>query len=200
MYLIDDALAVLEPAYAELSPELPDDPSVLAMTAQLARAYQLHEEPLRAIEWADRALVAAERLYLLPVIADAITTKGSSMALVGRVWEGLGLVRAGRELAEANGLMATSLRATISLTGALNIYDPRAARELGREGFDLARRLGLRHLAVITASECRRVGPPDRRLGMGDPGPQRGGIRRTRGHRSCRDRGGADRDPGGPRR
>ncbi len=154
MYLIDDALAVLEPAYAELSPELTDDPSVLAMTAQLARAYQLHEEPLRAIEWADRALVAAERLYLLPVIADAITTKGSSMALVGRVWEGLGLVRAGRELAEANGLMATSLRATISLTGALNIYDPRAARELGREGFDLARRLGLRHLAVITASNA----------------------------------------------
>ena len=154
MYLIEAALGILEPAYAELSPELPDDPSVLAMTAQLARAYQLHEEPLRAIEWADRALIAAERLYLLPVIADAITTKGSSMALVGRVWEGLGLVRAGRQLAEANGLMATSLRATISLTGQLNVYDPRASMEMGREGFDLARRLGLRHLAVITASNA----------------------------------------------
>ncbi|MFI5200558.1 MAG: hypothetical protein ACHQXL_09325, partial [Candidatus Limnocylindrales bacterium] len=153
-YLVDAALAVLEPAHAELSPALPDDPSVVAMTAQLARAYQLHEEPLRAIEWADRALISAERLYLVPVIADAITTKGSSMALVGRVWEGLGLVRAGRQLADANGLIGTSLRASISLTGALNVYDPRGSMEIGREGFDLARRLGLRHLAVITASNA----------------------------------------------
>ena len=151
-YQVEDALEVLEPAHAELAPELPDDPSVVAMTAQLARAYQLHEDPVRAIEWADRALISAERLYLVPVIADAITTKGTSMALVGRVWEGLGLVRAGRQLADANGLVAISLRASISLTGSLNIHDPRASMEIGREGFDLARRLGLRHLAVITAS------------------------------------------------
>jgi class 3 adenylate cyclase/tetratricopeptide (TPR) repeat protein len=151
-YLTDAALAVLEPAYAELGPELPDDPSVVAMTAQLARAYQLHEEPVRAIEWADRALVAAERLYLVPVIADAIITKGGSLALVGRVWEGLGLIRAGRLLADAYGLPALSLRAAISLSGHLAVHDPRAAVEVGRDSFDLSRRLGLRHLTVITAA------------------------------------------------
>ncbi|MGH2513879.1 MAG: ATP-binding protein, partial [Candidatus Limnocylindrales bacterium] len=151
-YKTDAALEVLEPAYAELASELPNDPSVIAMTAQLARAYQLHEEPARAVEWADRALVSAERLYLVPVLADAITTKGGSMALLGRVWEGLGLVRAGRLLADANGLTTLSLRAAISLTGHLAIHDPRGATEVGREAFELSRRLGLRHMAVITAA------------------------------------------------
>ena len=151
-YRIDDALAVLEPAYAELSPELPDDPSVIAMTAALSRAYQLHEEPERAIEWADRALIPAERLYLVSVLADAITTKGGSMAMLGRVWEGLGLVRSGRLLADANGLTTISLRAAISLTGHLTVYDPRGATEVSREAFELSRRLGLRHMAVITAA------------------------------------------------
>ena len=151
-YRIDDALAVLEPAYAELSPELSDDPSLISLMAALARAYQLHEEPARAVEWADRALVPAERLYLVPVLADAITTKGGSMAVLGRVWEGLGLVRAGRMLADANGLTTLSLRAAISLTGHLAVHDPRGATEVSREAFDLSRRLGLRHMAVITAA------------------------------------------------
>ncbi|MHB8400314.1 MAG: hypothetical protein ACYDCI_15480, partial [Candidatus Limnocylindrales bacterium] len=152
------ALALLEPAYATLAPELPDDPEMVSFTALLARGYQLHEEPQRAIEWADRALAAAERLYLVPVIAESITTKGSSMAIIGRVWEGLGLVRAGRQLADANGLTATSLRAAVSLTGSLTVYDPRSSYDVGREGYELARRLGLRHLAVILAANGGEAG------------------------------------------
>ena len=149
------------------APSCPDDPSVVAMTAQLARAYQLHEEPVRAIEWADRALIAAERLYLLPVIADAIITKGGALALIGRVWEGLGLVRAGRLLAEANGLTALSLRAAISLTGHLAVHDPREAAQLGREAFELSRRLGLRPPGRDHRGERRRGRLADRRMGMG---------------------------------
>jgi len=157
-YQTERALALLEPAYATLAPELPGDPEMVSFTALLARGYQLHEEPQRAIEWADRALAAAERLYLVPVIAESITTKGSSLAITGRVWEGLGLVRAGRQLADANGLTGTSLRAAVSLTGSLTVYDPRSSYDVGREGYELARRLGLRHLAVILAANGGEAG------------------------------------------
>jgi class 3 adenylate cyclase/tetratricopeptide (TPR) repeat protein len=157
-YRTEAALAILEPAYPSLSAELPDNPSVVALASQLARAYQLHEERGRAIEWADRALEAAERLYLVPVIADTLLTKGGAMAINGRVWEGVGLARAGLQLADQHGLTVTSLRAKIGLTGTLTVYDPRDAYRLGVEAYDQARRLGQRHGAAIAAGNAGEAG------------------------------------------
>ncbi len=149
-----DALRILEPAYESLADVLGDRPIMAEMTAQIARAHQLHEDPIRAIEWADRSLALSERLYLLPTLAEAIITKGSSLTQVGRVWEGIGLVRAGQQLAEANGYLQTRLRAAVSLSGILAAYDPRQAYEIGRSGYDLAIRQGYRHSAIILAANA----------------------------------------------
>lgn len=120
----------------------------------MARAYQLHEERDRAIEWADRALEVAERFYLVPVIADALLTKGGAMAVNGRVWEGVGLAQAGLLLADQHGLTATSLRAKIGLTGSLTVYDPKEAYRIGLEAYEQARRFGQRHGAAIAAANA----------------------------------------------
>ena len=149
-----EALRILEPAFPTFAEPLGDQPVVAEMAAQIARAHQLHEEPEEAIAWAERALAISERLYLLPTIAEAIITKGSSLTHTGRVWEGIGLIRAGQQLADANGYLQTRLRASVSLSGILAAYDPRQAYEIGKAGFELAMRLGYRHFAVILAANA----------------------------------------------
>ncbi|MGZ6269449.1 MAG: adenylate/guanylate cyclase domain-containing protein, partial [Candidatus Limnocylindrales bacterium] len=109
------ALAVLEPAAAELlgqepgsahpaGPHSADSPGVgpggVALLAQLSRAYFFHEEHRRAIEVADRALAAGELLDLVPTVSDLLITRGSALANLGRSYEGLGVIKAGLDLAE----------------------------------------------------------------------------------------------------
>ena len=149
-----EALAILEPAYTDLVEALGDAPIIAEMTAQIARAHQLHEDPPQAIAWAERSLAISERAYLLPTLAEAIITKGASLTHLGRVWEGIGLVRAGQQLAEANGYIQTRLRAAVSLSGILAAYDPRQAFEIGRNGYELAVRLGYRHFAIVLAANA----------------------------------------------
>ena len=54
---------------------------------------------------ADQVLTAAERLDLLPVIADTLITKGSVLADTGRSYEGLSLIETGVRLAEQHGYL-----------------------------------------------------------------------------------------------
>src|SRR6185312_4812228 len=93
-----------------------------------------------------------------PILAETLITKGASMAVEGRVWEGVGLARAGLLLADQHGLTLTSQRAKISLTGTLTVYDPREAYRLGVEAYTLARRLGQRHSATIAAANAGEAG------------------------------------------
>ncbi len=70
----------------------------------------------------------------------------------GRVWEGLGLIGAALKIAETNGFLDTRLRAMTSLSGIMAAYDPRQAWEVARDAYEVAHRLGLRHNAVLLAS------------------------------------------------
>ena len=149
-----EALRLLEPVYPDLADALGDEPAIAEMAAQIARAHQLHEDPVQAIAWSERALAMSERLYLLPTLAESIITKGASLTHLGRVWEGIGLVRAGQQLADANGYLQTRLRAAVALSGILAAYDPRQAYEIGRTGYELAIRHGYRHFAVILAANA----------------------------------------------
>jgi class 3 adenylate cyclase/tetratricopeptide (TPR) repeat protein len=143
-----DAVALLESAAAELA-DVPDEPAVLALGGQLARAYMLTDQNRRALETAERVLEAAELADLGLVVADTLITKGASLAFLGRPIEGLGAVRAGQELAEALGLGPTLSRAHINRTAIEASRDPRAALETARQGLVLARRLGRRHDIAI---------------------------------------------------
>jgi class 3 adenylate cyclase/tetratricopeptide (TPR) repeat protein len=143
----EESLALLEPAaerWAEA--DAPLDRDRIALLAQLARGYFFHEEHARAIPVADRALAAAERLDAVDLVADLLVTRGTALGNLGRLYEGLGTVRAGMDLADAHGLTATGLRARANLT-ALGVGDPAATYQLARSAFDMAVRLGRRGYA-----------------------------------------------------
>jgi hypothetical protein len=146
---VEAALAILEPAVTELlGPDgQADDPGRVALLAQLSRGTFLHEEHRRAVELADRALEAAERLDLVPTVSDLLITRGSALAMLSRGYEGIGAIRAGLELADQYGLLETALRGRINLAGFLNDVDPRAALETARSALTIARRLGRRGYA-----------------------------------------------------
>ena len=140
---LDDALAVLVPAAEEFGDVFPD-PAAVALEGQLARAYFLHEENGRSLEVAERVLAAAEHADLLDVLADALVTKGSALANVGRLREGIGVIEIGERIARANELTITLVRALNNRSAMLRDVDRRGAAEAAREGLVLARRIGSR--------------------------------------------------------
>jgi hypothetical protein len=95
---------------------------------------------------ADQVLVAAERLDLIPVIADTLITKGSVLADTGRSHEGLSLIETGVRLAEQHGLPRTGLRGRLNLGFFQAGDDPEAAMAALQPALREARRLGDRGL------------------------------------------------------
>ena len=149
-YRSEPALAVLESAADELA-DLGDDPRFVALLGQLARGYMLHEDHERAVAVSDRVLGAAERLDLVPLVADTLVTKGTTLASNGRSYEGTGAIETGLRLAERHGLSSAAVRARVNLGAILSVGDPRAALGVTRDGLAEARRLGL-HSQVMTFS------------------------------------------------
>ncbi len=97
-YRTADALRVLEPAAAEFA-DLPDEPAVMALGGQLARACMFADDHRRAIDVSDRVLEAAERADLAAIVADTLVTKGTALAFDGRATEGLAVLLGGQSLA-----------------------------------------------------------------------------------------------------
>ena len=110
-------LALLLPAVDELVGDAtaPTGPGGVALVAQLSRAYFFNDQQARAIEVADRALDAGERLDLAQVVSDVLITRGSALCHLGRGYEGLGAIRAGIELADERGLVSIALRGRLNL-------------------------------------------------------------------------------------
>ncbi len=141
------AIAVLEQAHGELK-ELEADPAFAAMTGQLARAYMLHGEHQRAVDWAETTLAAAGPLNLLPVIVDALITKGTAIGdSAHRQQEGLAELFGALAMAEAHGLLTLEFRARNNIATWHIIDDPRVRLAMARAGFELARKLGQRDWA-----------------------------------------------------
>jgi class 3 adenylate cyclase/tetratricopeptide (TPR) repeat protein len=164
----DRALTLLEPA-SEAFKDLRADPSVIRFEGQLARAYFFANQDRRAVEVADWVLEAAERADLVAIIADTLVTRGTSLCNLGRMYEGIGVLRAGEELADAHGLAATVLRGRVNRSAVQGSVDPRAGFEAARSGLALARRLGLRSAASLLvangASLAWRIGEWDWAVG-----------------------------------
>jgi class 3 adenylate cyclase/tetratricopeptide (TPR) repeat protein len=166
-YRYDAAVDLLEPAVAEF-PDPATDAAVVALHGQLARAYMLRDDHRRAIEVADRGLEAAERLDIVEIVADTLVTKGTALGALGRAYEGLGVIEAGRKLAEANGLETVALRALLNLSGDQMDDDPRMSLEASRAALAKARRLGdrgsLSGILNNLRSACFRLGDWDAAL------------------------------------
>jgi tetratricopeptide (TPR) repeat protein len=148
------AMTILEEARAEVQDQ--DAGAATArITAELARSYFLHGEPRRAIEWAEKALQAAGPLDLIPVIADALITRGSALTDVdGRFREGQAELWGALPLAQAHGLTASEFRARNNLSTYYSLDDNRVALVVARDGLDLMRKLGERQWAIGLAVKC----------------------------------------------
>jgi class 3 adenylate cyclase/tetratricopeptide (TPR) repeat protein len=147
----DEALVSLEAAAADLIPQdaRPDGPGQVALLGQLCRAHFLRDDNTRAIEVADRALEAAERLDLVGIVSDVLVTRGTALCMLGRSYEGLGVLRTGIELADERGLVSTALRGRLNL--GVSSPDPRTQFEVADEALRIARRYGLGGVAFVVA-------------------------------------------------
>ena len=127
--------------------DLGDDPGLVDLLAQHGRfLYLLNRRP-EAVAVVDRVLPVAERLDMLPVVAELLVTRGTALASIGREYEGIAVLDGGLRLAAANGLTATELRARINLSGLLSHVRPAGGlRDRGRRcgAGDAARAQGVR--------------------------------------------------------
>jgi tetratricopeptide (TPR) repeat protein len=143
----EPAIAALQEAHRELE-GMEADPAFAALAGQLARAYMLHGEHRKAVEWADTTLAAAGPLRLLPVIVDTLITKGSAIGNAGgRGQEGLAEVMGALAMAQAHGLVTLEFRARNNIAAWHMIDDPRVRLATARAGLELARKLGQRDWA-----------------------------------------------------
>ncbi len=141
-----DAAALLEQAAVEFA-DLGDDSALVALHSQLARASMFTNNPRRAVEMADRALEVAEHGELIALMADTLITKGSALADLGRIQEGIGVIETGERLARSAGLTSTLLRGLNNRSIGQGEIDPVACLAALSEGLALARRMGLRFWA-----------------------------------------------------
>ena len=150
------ALDVLEPAAKEFA-DLPAS-ALVHLWSQLARARFFLEETELAVEWSDRTLAAAERLNLIPIVADTLATKGTALAEAGRPIEGSALLQAALRLAEANGLQYTAGRSHLNLSYMLADVDPAEALASARAGLAHVRRYGAEGLASTLVANFATTG------------------------------------------
>jgi class 3 adenylate cyclase/tetratricopeptide (TPR) repeat protein len=137
-----DALALLGPASVELADLLPD-PAVISLDGQLARAHFLAGDHRRAVAVADPVLEAAEHADLTRILADTLVTKGSALASLGRMREGVGVIEIGERVARDAGHAPTLLRALRNRAATIAfLADADSARRLAEDILALAIRLG----------------------------------------------------------
>ncbi len=122
---------------------LEDDESIVAVWAALSRAYMLHGDNVPAVEWADRALPLAERLDMVPEIADLLNTRATALGYGGRIRESVAGLRGVLEMSTSYGLSYAVLRARINLSSVLSVEDPSAGWRIASEGFEEAKRAGM---------------------------------------------------------
>jgi class 3 adenylate cyclase/tetratricopeptide (TPR) repeat protein len=140
----ETAATLMQEASGELidARTVPTDPGQVELLAQLARAFFLIDRNAEAIPVADRALEAAERMDLVPIVADVLITRGGALMGSGRPYEGVTEMRGGIELAETHGLAQIALRGRLNLGVNQIDTDPASARDIAAAGLVAARRLG----------------------------------------------------------
>jgi len=135
-------------AIEEISKALPDlagledDASIVAVWGALSRAYMLHGDNVPSVEWADRALPLAERMDMVPEIADILNTRATALGFGGRVRESVAGLRGVLEMSTSYSLPNAVLRARINLSSILTVEDPKHGWRIGAEGFEDAKRAG----------------------------------------------------------
>ena len=137
------ALSLFTAAWEEFS-DLHDTAIGVAMMAGIAAAYRGLNEIDNALPWMERFQPLAERLGILDETVRGILARGSVLSTRGQPREGMILMRGAQQLADANDLRDIEQQARILLTFFEQWSEPATGLALGREGFEIAKRLGSR--------------------------------------------------------
>ncbi len=164
------ALALLSEASKRFA-SLGDDPNLVRLNGQLARAYFLTDQLKKAIEVGDGVLESAERLSIADVVADTLVTRGSALVDLGRRYEGVGAIETGQRIAASLNITETVVRALNNLAAVQNGGDPHAALAAAREGIALCNKLGMRetHLLDNAVFAAKRTGDWDWAVELVEP-------------------------------
>jgi tetratricopeptide (TPR) repeat protein len=138
--------AVLEPlaaAYDEFceQPEAAEVAAALALC--VARAYYIAAgQNTLALTWFDRAVVLAEALDDVPLLASTLASYAGALILDGRSHMGLGLLQVALDLAHRSDDPKLELRPLNNLVSFLATRDPVLARSYAETGLTIVRRIG----------------------------------------------------------
>jgi len=147
----DTALAELEAAWSAATAAADGSLVPPELPAELARAHLLRGDRPRAVEWAGRAIEAAEAAGVAgtpnATVIDARITLGTARAEDG-VAEGMDLLRQAISDAEAAGFGRIQLRALNNLAWVTVSDDPHETSRTARRALELAHLLGNREMAL----------------------------------------------------
>jgi len=142
----EEAIALLEPAFAVLASDEPDA-DVAMLAAESARLHHFSGDKKTAMERVEFALRIAEAQELPEVLSQALNTK--ALLHFDRLHEARALLREALDVALEHDLVNAALRAYNNLLVDLGMMDRREERlRLEVEALDLARRRGNRSFAV----------------------------------------------------
>jgi hypothetical protein len=154
------AIALLRDGLADTA-DLGPSADIAHAQAELGRALMLAGQEQESIEWCDRVLDAPE-VAAPEVVLEAAITKGTALQNAGRDLEGQIILRGAALVADSMGSLYTAIRARNNLRVQLQLIDLRAALELNRELYEIARKFGQRtwllHSAAGSADIAFRMG------------------------------------------
>jgi class 3 adenylate cyclase/tetratricopeptide (TPR) repeat protein len=127
--------------------DLTADPELARLAGLLARAWFLDGDYDAALIAADRALLAAEELQLVPVIGEALVTKATIYGIQGRIVESRLLLESVINLAKGENLTELALRAYLNL-GAI-IPDDDLTADPTLEAIELGRSVGNLNITLL---------------------------------------------------
>jgi class 3 adenylate cyclase len=144
------AVELLEPHLSRFD-DLSTDPELARAGALLARAFLLSSQDERAVAVADRALAAAEKLDLMPIVVDALITKATAIGHPGRLVEARILIEGAIALADRLDITHAAMRGRNNFAHLFGASDTVTATKAAREAYELAKRIGDRSMALFLA-------------------------------------------------
>jgi class 3 adenylate cyclase/tetratricopeptide (TPR) repeat protein len=144
---VGEAVPVLESGLAAMPADLVEEVRASLLT-NLSRALFRNDQPVPAIEVADRALTIAERLDLEELIAEAFNNKAAALGYIGRNRESVALMEAAVRTAQQGGFLAAELRARNNLASTIGGDDVKRALTEIVASLELAERSGNRMITT----------------------------------------------------
>ncbi len=139
---VAEAVALLEPAREEYR-DLAETREYVRLTAELARDFMLLGRHADALRLVDETLPTAERLELIRETLQLLVTRGPVLASLGRLREAVVTLVGAIEVGSSYEMPEVELRARVNLSYAAAAEEPQLAFRVAREGYELARHLGM---------------------------------------------------------